>query len=139
MVPYLSEDEWYDAFDAFISECGYYLDFAATEGVAIDVDTDPDMIAAEKAIEVGIVVLVPLIIALIACLVFYFQMKTARKATHANAYIPRDGFNLTHQQDQFLYRTETRRVIQKDNQSGGFSGGSTISSGGFGGSSGGRF
>lgn len=134
---FLSDDEWFDAFSIFVSECGDYLEFMETEGVAIDVDTDPELQAAGMMINLAIVVLVPMIIALIVCLVFYFQMKTERKATQANDYIPRDGFHLTYEKDQFLYRTETRRVIPKNNNSGG--GGSTISAGGFGGSSGGKF
>ena len=140
VVYYLGDDEWYDAFSAFVSDCGSYLEFAAREGVPIDVDNDPEVEAAVNLIKVAIVVLLPLLIALIVCLVFYSQMKTARKATDADAYIPQDGFNLTYEQDQFLYRTETRRIIPKnDDNHSDSSGGSTVSSSGFGGSSGGKF
>lgn len=129
---YLSDDEWYNAFETFVSDCGYYLEYAATEGVPIGANNDPEAEAAENMIKVAITIIVPLLIALLVCLVFYFQMKTARKATHADAYIPQDGFVLTYEKDQFLYRTQTRRVIQKNdsNQSHG---------GGFGGSRGGKF
>ena len=63
-------------------------------------------------------------------------MKTAIKATQADNYIPQDGFNLTHQIDQYTHTTETRRTIERSNSSGG---GSSVDSGGFGGSSGGHF
>jgi len=57
---------------------------------------------------IAIVILVPLLIAFIVCSVFKGQMKTARIAKTASNYIPPGGFNLTKQEDTFLYQTRTR-------------------------------
>ena len=56
----------------------------------------------------AIVILVPLLIAFIVCSVWKGQMKTARVARTACNYIPPGGFNLTKQEDTFLYQTRTR-------------------------------
>ena len=61
-------------------------------------------------------------------------MKTARAATQADSYVPQGGFQLTHERDTFLYRTESRRRIERDNGHGG-----GVDHDGFGGSSGGKF
>jgi len=56
----------------------------------------------------AIAILLPLLIAFIVCSVFKSQMKTARIAKTATNYIPPGGFNLTKQEDTFLYQTRTR-------------------------------
>lgn len=71
----------------------------------------------------------------IFCLIQNGKMKTAKAARGAGTYIPPGGLRITRQQDQFLYRTETRRRIPQPSESGGSSGSSSGSSGG--GSSGG--
>ena len=67
----------------------------------------------DPTIRIGVIILVPLIISLIVCLLWRNQMKTARIARTADNYIPAGGFNLTVQVDTYLYRTTSRRKINK--------------------------
>mgnify|MGYP002626119010 CR=1 FL=1 len=99
---------------------------------------EPFDVGSKKSIfmRVLIVVFVPLIISLIVCMVFYGQMKNAKKATQADNYIPADGFTLTREVDQYTHTTTTRRRIERDSSS---HGGSSVDSHGFGGSSGRKF
>lgn len=64
--------------------------------------------------EIAITILVPLVIAGIVCLIFYSQMKTAVPQRAADEYIPDGGFNLTKQEDAYLYSTEKREKIERD-------------------------
>ena len=132
VVPYLSDGDYEGAFAKYVEICGDYLKQYTETGEPFDVGNAP----RSKAIPLAITVLVPILIALIVCLIFRSQMKTARAATEANSYIPQDGFNLTRQIDQYTH-TRTVRHIERD--SGGSGGGSSVDSGGFGGSSGGKF
>lgn len=81
-----------------------------------------------------IVIGVPLIAALAVCLLLKRQMRTAGKATHADAYIRGGGAHLTVRQD--VYTHTTTRVIHHQRSSGGGSGGGGGGGGGFSGRSG---
>ena len=131
VVPKLSDGDYYEAFRTYVDTCGKYLKLES-EGNPFDRDSDRSIL-----IPLLITILVPLAIALVVCLIFRAQMKTAVSATQANDYIPSDGFRLTNQQDHYTHTTVTRRTIERDHDSGG--GGSSVDSGGFGGSSGGHF
>ena len=132
IVPDLSDGEYYDAFQSYLSICDDYLAKYTQTGEAFDVGDAPK----SKLVPALITILVPLLIAFVVCFIFLSQMHTAKAATQADDYIPKDGFNLTHQVDQYTHTTETRRTIERDHSSGG---GSSVDSGGFGGSSGGHF
>ena len=132
VVPELSDEAYYDAFDTYLSTCESYLKQYTETGEPFDVGNAPRSIF----IPLLITIFVPILIAFLVCMIFRSQMKTAIKATQADNYIPRDGFNLTHQIDQYTHTTQTRRTIERSNSSGG---GSSVDSGGFGGSSGGHF
>ena len=132
VVPELSDGDYYDAFEVYLSTCENYLKQYTETGEPFDIGNEPRSIL----VPLLITIFVPLLIAFLICVVFWSQMKTAIKATQADNYIPQDGFNLTHQIDQYTHTTETRRTIERSNSSGG---GSSVDSGGFGGSSGGHF
>ena len=76
-------------------------------------------------LRIVVVILVPMLIAWIVCSGWKRKMKTAVIARTADNYIPADGFNLTGQEDKFLYRTTVRRKVPKSSSS---SGGSSSSS-----------
>ena len=73
----------------------------------------------------------PLLTALIVCLIMKGKMKTARKQTQADAYIPRDGVRITRRDDVYLTTTQTRVAVESQK-----SGGTSVNSGGFSHSSG---
>ena len=125
----LGSNDYYRAFTAFFDRAEQYFEMAEN-GRPFDAKNDPSKVVGRLVIAFVISVL----IALLVCLVWRSKMKTARLARSADNYIPEGGFRLTGQGDWFLYRTVTRRKIEKSTSSGGGSGGAR--SGGVGGSSG---
>jgi len=125
----LSSGAYAEAFSAYLDYCEEALGYYAEHGEA---EKDGGSVLGRLAI----VVFVPLLIALGVCLVLRSQMKTARAATSAGDYIPRDSFTLTGQRDQFIHTTHHREKIEKNSDSGS---GISVSSSGFGGSKGGKF
>lgn len=150
VLPLLGEDAYYEGFSAYLDTAEEYLSMARS-GKPFDVEnapgygeTDgsygvtarPRYDEGEFAIRLGAVILLPLLLAGGICLYWKRQMNTAVSARTADRYIPSDGFHLTGQQDAFLYRTETRRRIEKPSSGGGHAGGTSMRSGGFSGRSG---
>ena len=119
IVPELSDEEWADAAYTYIDMCDYALDYYADYGEPIDVDND---IGLEDLL---IAMIFPLGISAFICLILYHQMKTARQKTE----VKRDRYTHT-------TRERTYEPPQKESSS---SGGSSVDSDGFGGSSGGSF
>jgi len=108
-LPYLRQDNYNGAFNAFLEKCETTLILMAVcAGIA-------------------------LLVAFCICSAWKRQMKTAVKQSSANAYIPAGGFVLTGQSDMFLFRTETRRKIETSSSGGG---GTSTNSRGFSGRSG---
>lgn len=130
IVPQLSDEEWADAAYTYIDMCDYALDYYADYGEPIDVDND---IGLEDLL---IAMIFPLGISAFICLILYHQMKTARQKTEADEYMP--GFTLRVKRDRYTHTTRERTYDppQKESNS---SGGSSVDSDGFGGSSGGSF
>ena len=110
--------------------CDDALDYYADHGEPIDVDND---IGLEDLL---IAMIFPLGISAFICLILYHQMKTARQKTEADEYMP--GFTLRVKRDRYTHTTQERTYDppQKESHS---SGGSSVDSDGFGGSSGGSF
>ena len=79
---------------------------------------------------------IPIGISAFICLILYHRMKTARQKTEADEYMP--GFTLRVKRDRYTHTTRERTYDppQKESHS---SGGSSVDSDGFGGSSGGSF
>ena len=99
----------------------------------LDVDND----TSGWPILLLIVIGVPMIIAGIVCGVLYSQMKTARLKTEANDYIGA-GLKLRVQVDNYTH-TDRVQVYDPPHEESSSSGGSSVDSDGFGGSSGGSF
>lgn len=130
IVPQLSDEEWADAAYTYIDMCDDALDYYADYGEPIDVDND---IGLEDLL---IAMIFPLGISAFICFILYRRMKTARKKTEADEYMP--GFTLRVKRDRYTHTTRERTYDppQKESNS---SGGSSVDSDGFGGSSGGSF
>lgn len=119
-------DDWYDGFYDYLECSNEFLD-AAERGEPVDINT----VKGKGAI--WVVFLVPLAVAGIACGIMAATMKTARKQTHANSYIPDGGVQITGRSDRFINRTVVRQKIENNSSSGG---GTRVNSGGFSGRSG---
>ena len=92
IVPELSDEEWADAAYTYIDMCDDALDYYADHGEPIDVDND---IGLEDLL---IAMIFPLGISAFICLILYRRMKTARKKTEADEYMP--GFTLRVKRDR---------------------------------------
>ena len=51
--------------------------------------------------------------AIVTCLYFYSEMRTAREATQANGFMRREAFDLTDKADVFTSTSVTRRRIER--------------------------
>ncbi len=134
VVPYLSDGDYYKAFDCYLDTCSTYLDLYA-QGEAYDKGTRLPGEAIFGPAQIAIIIFLPLLIAFIVCMIFKAQMKTAKQAVYAGDYVDADSFALTDSRDMFVRRDRTRRKIETQSSSGG----SSTDSDGFGGSSGGKF
>ncbi|HIY50940.1 MAG TPA: hypothetical protein IAA43_03245, partial [Candidatus Olsenella avicola] len=56
---------------------------------------------------------VPALVAIVTCLYFYSEMRTAREATQANGFMRRETFDLTDKADVFTSTSVTRRRIER--------------------------
>lgn len=131
VVPQLSDGDYDEAFEIYLDTCEEYLTYYAEHGEG-KVPAD----SGDILMRLAIVILVPLLIALIVCLILRSQMKTAKAATGAGDYIPQESFALTAKRDRFIHTTRHREKIERSSGSGS---GSSVSSSGFGGSRGGKF
>lgn len=120
-------DDWAGGFRDYLETSAWLLEQAAN-GTPYDVDTAP------KGFN-PLIVVIPLVLALVVCLVLTGQMKTANQKTEAGEYIIQNGTNMRVVQDIFTHRTVTRQVIEQNNNSSG-GGGTTVNSRGFSGGSG---
>lgn len=134
VVPYLSEGDYYKAFDCYLDTCSTYLDLY-DQGEAFDKGTRLPGESIFGPVQIIIIILLPLLIAFVVCMIFKAQMKTARQAVAAGDYMDKNSFDLTDSRDIFIRRERNRRKIEKSSSSGG----SSTDSDGFGGSSGGKF
>lgn len=121
-------DDWYAGFGDYLSVCEEFLR-EAEQGTPVDVGGG----SGSGAVKAVLLVLVPLLIAGIACGVMAAMMKTARRQTNADGYIARKGIHITDRYDRFVNRTVVRERIDNDHHSGG---GTRVNSGGFSGKSG---
>ena len=119
------EDDWFGGFQDYLT---------TSETMLVEEAANSQAEAGPNWKMLGIAVLVSCVIALIVCLMFKAQMKTARMKTDATDYINSGAVQLTIREDRFTHRTETRVLIEKDHDNGG----TTIDSDGFSGS-GGKF
>lgn len=139
VVDKISDNKWYEGAQAYLSECDEAITFYVENGEPLDSHNAPK--------NYPLIILISLVIALVggAGITYGFlhgplrAMRTARTQSEASNYVDREHpVVLTHQHDTFRTTTVSVVHIERDNDNFG-GGGSTIDSGGFGGSSGGKF
>lgn len=147
------KNDWNGGFSDFLDICDTQLTKLANgEDISqgADIITGPDGLdyhsynypsggrGLSTPAKLGIVVLLPMLIALIVCSVFKSQMKTARLATRADEYLVPHSMDLRVKEDRFTHRTESRTKIESNSggSRGGSGGSSHHSGGGFSGRSG---
>lgn len=118
ILPLLSKDKYFEAFSAYYDVAEEYLQMSQA-GSPFDKNTDPNYGKIGTPVKLGIMFILPSLIAFFVCGTWKRQMKTAVLAKNASNYIPQNGFALIAQDDRFLYRTETRRKIEKSSSGGG--------------------
>ena len=112
------QNDWAGGFRDYLDGCAWLLE-QARNGTPYDVDTAP------KGFN-PLILVIPLVLALVVCLVLTGQMKTAKRKTEAGDYMVQGSAKMRVVQDIFTHRTVTRQVIQSENKGGG--GGTTINS-----------
>lgn len=145
IVDYLANDEWEDACQTYLDDCQETFEFKATHNVAMDYDTDPASSSYDDgvigfddlAIPAGIAFVIALIVMICVRLALKAQLNSVDAQDSARAFMDRP-VDITHAEEVFGGTVVTKTPIPKSNSSSG-GGGSWSDSGGFGGSSGGKF
>jgi len=153
IVPYLSAGDYANAFQRYLIHVEKFLEQDRL-GQQYDLDHPLRFDSDSSAFDYGIsyvsysvspleqanavfpiILIIALVIALITVFIMKGQMKTIRRKAGAASYVKEGSFQLTRQQDIYLYTTTRRRKIET-NSSGGsstFRGSSGRSHGGGGG------
>jgi len=126
-------DDWYNGFADYLTWSADYLE-NAKNGEPYSDDHVPMTDSARTTgilIRVGVILLVPLVIAGIYILILTSKMKSVTKAVEASTYMS-GNLHLTRDFDRYSHTTETRRKIEKkESSSGSSSGGGSGRSGKF--------
>lgn len=120
-------DSWADGFEDYLEKSGEML-AQARAGSPLDKGSDSSV----KIVGIGVSVLLALILSFVVCFILKANMESVEESSEADAYVTAGSVNFTAREDHFTHQTETRTVISKDSDSGGTS----IDSDGFSGSSG---
>ena len=132
-LQYFRQNDWYYGFSCYISDgvnalVDYNMTAQEQYGDSYESYYDPgvpDVVVRVNRVQPEIWLAVfggSMVVALIVCLVMKAGMRNARKATHADAYIPRGGVDLRVKQDMFTHTT-TRVIHHPKSNGGGSSGG----------------
>lgn len=113
--PYLSDGEYYDAFDTFVTMCDDYINKAITDE-PYDVNNQPKTIIPIYYIIFGGVG-VGALVGFIVVLVMKSKLKTVRMQPLASSYVKSGSFKLTEHSDLYLYRNISKTAKPKDNDS----------------------
>ena len=147
IVTYLSDDEWEEACQAYLDDCQETFEFNAEHGAPMDYDNDPaspgydDGVIGidDLALPAGIALVVALLVMLAVRAFLKGQLKSVAAGDSARAFMA-EPVQVTAANEIFLGATVSKTPIPKDGDGpGGGGGGSWVDSGGFGGSSGGKF
>ena len=125
-VPYLQEDDYYGAFEAFAEECGYYLD-GYDPSAPMDVDDEGGGFFGRF--------LICLVIGLaaggITAGIMAGRNKSVRPKNSAADYVRSGSLQVTVSRDIYLYHHITRTPKPQNNSSSGGGGSRSTRSGGF--------
>lgn len=118
------EDDWAGGFADYLTASEELLaaqddsgDYSGDGSYDGDYTHDPLLFFNWKLL--GICVLVSCVIALVVCLIFKAQMKSARIKTDASDYVDRRDIQLHVEEDRFTHRSESRVRIHDDDDHGG--------------------
>ena len=166
VVPYLSDGQYYEAFELYLTRVSDYLngqfsddeyvfagDYYEDHYVDDEYYYEDDYIYASGGTSLSdnlfakeaILVIIAVVIAVVITLFLKSKMNTAVKKYDADDYVVQGSFNLEISRDAFVGSHTTRRAIPKNNNTGsrtggGGGGGARVSSGGVRhGGSGGKF
>lgn len=127
-LPYLSDDDWYGGFDAYLVACDEALTYAEADAPAqSDTPAEADDPAEPASPVSGVLTAVGIscLVALLICLALKGKMKTVHRKTEAKKYTANGGLQLTEKYDRYTHTTESvRRIEKKSSDSGSGGGGS---------------
>lgn len=132
---YLSDGDYYRAFEEFADQADSYIEKYENSGNAYDVGNRPKNYGRIFMISLAIGVIAGLIV----CLCMKAQLRTAVKQTAARVYIKNGSMRVNNARDIFLYNNVTRTKIESSSGGGGGSSTHTSSSGSTHGGGGGKF
>ncbi len=131
IIPYLSDGDYYKAFETFVEMSEDTLWQAAYDD-PYDVDNQNPSYddSSVGSLASGLVMLLPalligFVISILIALGFKAQLKTARPESYAGSYTRRGSFNLRQSNDIYLFSRTSR--VRIDNDSSSRSGGGTSS------------
>lgn len=135
VVDPLGDDKWIDAADAYLAECERALSFCAENGEPLDQDNDPEIAFAMKLLGLGVALILGIVVLIVVRKVLKGQLKSVAAGFSADNYLA--GVSNIQGDEHFMGTTVSKTPRAKDDDNSG--GGSWVDSGGFGGSSGGKF
>ena len=123
------QGDWAGGFQDYLDTSAWLLE-QAKNGTPYDINS-----VEEEPVFNFFIILIPMVLALVVCVILMLQMKTANLKTEAGDYMVQGGTDMRVIQDIFTHRTVTRQVIQQNENKGG-GGGTTVNARGFSGKSG---
>lgn len=111
MVTKLSDGKYADAFNTFVNTTDEMLAYYDKEGQPYDPNAEFNVLAAIAAVVLGIGVF------FIIRYILKGTMSNVTTAAEADAYLNQDSFDLTRNQDLFLYTDVTRKKKEKKRSS----------------------
>lgn len=122
MLPYLKNNEYNDAFNAFADTAETLL-IRAQQGTPVDVNSNNDLPTPERtfgdyAVIAIISAFIGLFVALIVTLIMRRQLKSVRAQNLANSYVRTGSMNITRSLDTFMYKNVTSSVRQTSDSGG---------------------
>lgn len=136
IVPYMSNGDFYGAFDSFATYCDEFITLA-DNGEPFDVHSIPKA-PFDVVKTLGISLVAGIAIAFVIMLVLKGQLKSVRYKAASSDYIVPGSMNLTYSNDIFITSHISRKAKPKEESSGGSST-HTSSSGNTHGGGGGKF
>ncbi len=131
------DDDWYGGFSDYLDDAELYLKMSAA-GTPFDHDTDPFARKFWLIVSYGIAAIIGLISAFVITGIWKSRMETANAAHSAKGYLVPGKETITSSKDRYLHMTQTRVYDPPSKSDGGSSssGGTSVGSDGFSGSSG---
>ena len=134
VTSYLGDNDWFGAAEAYYNDIGDQLEYYAQKGTP-----GKPLDAMDYALRIGIILVIPLIIAIIVVSSMKSKMKTAREKTEARDYLDQSSLVLTISEDTFINSSVIATPRNEDKGGGGGGGWGGGGGGGFSSSGGGKF